>query len=132
VPFFYLMGTPSVDIYTSSLSDALTISDKLKLEFKAMKRDSTRKQTDKVLTWTKRPHVARSGKETWKIDVVTDYRSFSYWVMKHPTHTQGIKGLEAMQALGDEKPDTITYQLDPISTFFRVFAYNRPADVPPE
>ena len=107
-------------------------NDKLKLEFKAMKRDPTRKQTDKVLTWTKRPHVARSGKETWKIDVVTDYRSFSYWIMKNPTHTQGIKDLEAMQALGDEKPDTITYQLDPISTFFRVFAYNRPADVPPE
>ena len=117
---------------TTCKGEIVDPNDKLKLEFKAMKRDPTRKQTDKVLTWTKRPHVARSGKETWKIDVVTDYRSFSYWVMKHPKNSYGIKDLEAMQALGDERPETITYQLDPETTFFRVFAYNRPADVPPE
>lgn len=107
-------------------------NDKLKLEFKAMKKDPTRKQTDKVVTWSKRPHIARSGKETWKIDVVTDYRSFSYWVMKHPMNSSGVRDLEMMNDLGDEKPKTITYQLDPVSTFYRVFAYNRTADEAPE
>jgi DNA repair protein RadD len=107
-------------------------NDKLKIQFKAMKKDPTRKQTDKVVTWSKRPHVARSGQETWKIDVVTDYRSFSYWIMKNPNHTNAQRDLDALRALGDERPDTITYQLDPVTTFYRVFAYNRPADVPPE
>ena len=107
-------------------------NDKLKLEFKALKKDPTRKQTDSVVTWSKRPHIARSGKETWKVDVVTSYRSFSYWIMKAPTNSNGIRDLAMLNELGEDKPETITYQLDPVSTFYRVFAYNRPADVSPE
>lgn len=117
---------------TTCKGEIVDPNDKLKLEFKAMKKDPTRKQTDRVITWSKRPHIARSGKETWKIDVVTDYRSFSYWIMKNPTNSYGMKDLLAMQELGDEKPETITYQLDPATTYYRVFAYNRPADAAPE
>lgn len=117
---------------TTCKGEIVDPNDKLKLEFKAMKKDPTRKQTDRVITWSKRPHIARSGKETWKIDVVTDYRSFSYWIMKQPTNSYGMKDLIAMEELGDEKPTTITYQLDPATTYYRVFAYNRPADAAPE
>ena len=117
---------------TSCKGELVDPNDKLKLEFKAMKKDPTRKQTDNVVTFAKRPHIARSGKETWKIDVVTDYRSFSYWVMKEPKISSGVRDLAMLNELGEDKPSTITYQLDPISTFFRVFAYNRPADAAPE
>ena len=64
--------------------------------------------------------------------MVTDYRSFSYWVMKEPKISSGVRDLAMLNELGEDKPSTITYQLDPISTFFRVFAYNRPADAAPE
>ena len=37
-----------------------------------------------------------------------------------------------MEALGDEKPNTITYQLNSQTTYYQVFAYDRPADAPPE
>lgn len=117
---------------TACKGELVDPNDKLKLEFKAMKKDPTRKQTDRVLTWSKRPHIARSGKETWKIDVVTDYRSFSYWIMKNPQNTYGQRDLAAMEELGDEKPQTITYQLDPATTYYRVFGYGRPADVEPQ
>jgi len=117
---------------TACKGEIVDPNDKLKLEFKALKKDPTRRQTDRVVTWSKRPHIARSGKETWKIDVVTDYRSFSYWIMKNPTNVLGQRDLAALNELGDGKPETITYQLDPATTYYRVFAYNRPADVAPE
>ncbi len=117
---------------TTCKEEIVNPNDKLRLEFKAMKKDPTRKQTDWVITWSKRPHIARSGKETWKIDVVTNYRSFSYWIMKEPKNSNGIQDLAMLKNLGEDKPATITYQLDPISSFYRVFAYNRMADAPPE
>ena len=117
---------------TTCKEEIVDPNDKLRLEFKAMKKDPTKKQTDNVITWTKRSHIARSGKETWKIDVVTEYRSFSYWIMKHPNNSYGMSDLTAMQALGDEMPETITYQLNPETTYYRVFGYNRTADAPPQ
>jgi DNA repair protein RadD len=117
---------------TTCKGEIVDPNDKLKLEFKALKKDPTRKQTDRVVTWAKRPHIARSGKETWKIDVVTDYRSFSYWIMKNPTNVLGQRDLAMLKELGEEKPETITYQLDPATTYYRVFAYGRPADAAPE
>lgn len=107
-------------------------NDKLKIDFKALKRDPTQKQTDKVLFWTKRSHIARSGKETWRCDVVTDYRSFSFWVMKEPKNYRAQQELAMLQALGDDEPETITYQKDAESGFYRIFSYNGPADVAPE
>jgi DNA repair protein RadD len=107
-------------------------NDKLKLDFKALKKDPTLKQTDRVGSFSVNPHLSRSGRSTWKIDVVTEYRAFSYWVLRDPEHIGGKKALEALNALGARKPETITYQKDKENNFFNVFAYNRPHDAPPE
>ncbi len=107
-------------------------NDKLKIDFKALKRDPTQKQTDRVLFWTKRSHIARSGKATWRCDVVTDYRSFSFWVMKEPTFHRGRQELAMIEALGDNEPETIQYQKDPESGFYRIFSFNGPPDAAPE
>jgi DNA repair protein RadD len=117
---------------TKCKGEIVNPNDKLKIEFKAMKRDPTKKQTDKVVTWDKRSHISRSGKETWKIDVVTEYRSFAYYIMKEPNNAFGMRDLTALNELNGSKPLTITYQLNPDTSYFRVFAYNRPADAPPE
>lgn len=106
-------------------------NDKLRLDFRAMKKDPTRRQTDNVKFWSKRSHIARSGRETWRCDVVTDYRSFSYWVMKEPNNSRARRDLEMLTGLGDNAPETITYQKDAMTGFFVVFAYNEAADVPP-
>ena len=104
---------------------------RLVLNFKAIKKDPTQKQTDQVRFWTKRSHIARSGKETWRCDVVTEYRSFSFWVMKEPSHYKGKQELAMIEALGDEMPKTITYQKDATSGFYRVFSFNNPHDTMP-
>jgi len=106
-------------------------NEKLRIDFKAMKRDPTQRQTDEVTFWTKRSHIARSGKETWRCDVVTKYRSFSFWIMKEPTHHRARVELAMLEALGEDDPLTITYQKDPETGFYRVFKFNGPADAPP-
>jgi DNA repair protein RadD len=117
---------------TSCKGEIVDPNDKLKIDFKALKRDPTQKQTDEVRFWTKRSHIARSGKHTWRCDVVTTYRSFSFWVMKEPSHHRGRVELAMLEALGDNEPTTITYQKDPSSGFYRVFQFDGPADVSPE
>jgi len=106
-------------------------NEKLRIDFKALKKDPTRRQTDEVKFFSKRSHIALSGKETWRCDVVTNYRSFSYWVMKEPKNSFQRTELANLNALGDDAPETITYQKDPDSGFYRVFAYNGKPDEAP-
>jgi len=104
---------------------------RLVLNFNSIKKDPTQKQTDQVRFWTKRSHISRSGKETWRCDVVTEYRSFSFWVMKEPNHYKSKQELAMIEALGGEMPKTITYQKDATSGFYRVFSFNNPHDTMP-
>lgn len=107
-------------------------NEKLRIEFRQMKRDPTQKQTDVVKSWVCKPSHSRSGKEMDRVDVTTEYRSFSYWVMKIPTWTRAMKERADLDALNGEVPQTITYQKDASTGFYRVFSYNRPADEAPE
>lgn len=106
-------------------------NEKLRIEFAAMKKDPTRRQTDRVLSFEWHTSISRTGNEMWKIDVVTEYRKFCYWVPIKPTWTKGYKQREMFLDL-QEKPETITYEKKSDSTFFEVFAYNRKADEIPE
>jgi DNA repair protein RadD len=106
-------------------------NDKLKADFKAMKKDPTRMQTDTVLSWEKKPMVSRTGKPMDRVDVVTPYRSFSFWVMKAPTWSKARDQRRALDSLGDQQPNTITYQKSAESGFYEIYAYNRPHDEAP-
>ena len=106
-------------------------NEKLRIEFAEMKKDPTRRQTDRVLSFEWHTSVSRTGNEMWKVDVVTEYRKFCYWVPIKPTWTKGYKQREMFLDL-QEKPETITYEKKSDSTFFEVFAYNRKADEVPE
>lgn len=107
-------------------------NEKLRVEFKLMKRDPTRKQTDEVLNWKIVPSISQKGKPVDRIDVVTPYRSFSYWVLMTPDHSKGIKERNMLNSLLGEPPKTITYQKEAESGFYRVFGYNGPKDEAPE
>ena len=97
-----------------------------------MKRDPTNRQTDKVVSWTVKPSISRTGKQTERIDVITPYRSFAFWLMRQPTWSRAARDRDLFLALGNVAPQTITYAKDPETGFYRVFAYNRPADEIPE
>jgi len=109
-------------------------NEKLAIDFKAMKRDPTRPQTDVVLSMTVRPGVSGKGNRTMRADWVTPYRQFSTWLLPEATHSRGMKEWAAFEAAtdnGNMKPATISYCKDTDSGFFRIMAYNRDADVEP-
>jgi len=109
-------------------------NEKLAIDFKAMKRDPTRPQTDVVLSMTVRPGVSAKGNRTMRADWVTPYRQFSTWLLPEATHSRGMKEWAAFEAAtdnGNRKPATISYCKDADSGFFRIMAYNREADEDP-
>lgn len=106
-------------------------NEKLRLDFKAHKKDPTKVQTDEVLDWAIRPTVSRTGREMDRVDVVTPYRSFSLWFHRHPTFTKAMRDKEMFDNLNGQPPRTITYQRDAESGFYRAIAFNRPKDEAP-
>lgn len=109
-------------------------NEKLRIEFKSLKRDPTKTQTDQVIDWTVTHTVARSGKEMVKIDWTTPWRKFSTWTTKEPTngfqYREKDKLMSATQGL-KRMPETVTYAKNADSGFYRIFGYDRPADVDP-
>lgn len=105
---------------------------KLVADFKAMKRDPTRLQTDKVLKLETKESVSAKGNRTIRADWVTPYRQFSTWHMPDATHSRGMRDwAQFAAATQDGAPETVTYQKEETG-FFRIWAYNRPADAEPE
>lgn len=105
-------------------------NEKLRIQFAEMKKDPTQKQTDEVIGWSSRHSVSKAGRPVIKINVVTKYRSFSFWVQKDPKHTEAYNLLHMYAALDGNEPETITYRKD--GDWYKVFAFNRPADEAPE
>lgn len=106
----------------------------LLLEFKALKRDPTKLQTDKVVDWTQAKTISRAGKPQWKIDITTPYRSFTIWVSSDPQSQFQWRSYELLMGATEGMkvvPDTVTYRKAD-SGFFEVSSYNKPHDVEPE
>lgn len=107
-------------------------NEKLAAEFKALKRDPSRPQTDRVLEMNAKEGVSQKGNATLRVDWVTPYRQFSTWFQPNGTHPRARAELAAFRAATAEgKPETISYTKDLNSGFFRVLAYNQPEDVEP-
>jgi len=106
-------------------------NEKLNIEFKALKRDPTRLQTDEVLAMEWRPTTSRSGKDCILVSFSTPYRNFDVWM--HPWVSGGKLYAQYHQWLEhkDSKPETVTYRKDPESGFYTIHDYNRTADENP-
>ena len=108
-------------------------NEKLAADFKALKRDPSRPQTDRVLEMNVKEGMSQKGNPTLRVDWVTPYRQFSTWFQPNGTHSRARAELDAFRAATTEgKPATISYAKDLDSGFFRVLAYNQPEDVEPE
>jgi DNA repair protein RadD len=110
-------------------------NEKLVIKFKAMKKDPTRIQTDKVLSMSAMPGVSQAGNKTLRVEWVTEYRQFTTWFQPEARHSRG----QAQWAMfcnatdeGANKPATVTYRKNAETGFYEVLAYNRPADALPE
>jgi DNA repair protein RadD len=107
-------------------------NEKLAANFKALKRDPTRPQTDKVVSMTVSEGVSQRGNRIVRADFVTPYRSFSIWFQPDARHIKGQHewALFAMYTNdGKTAPETLTYVKDAESGFYRALGYNNQEDV---
>lgn len=102
---------------------------KLVADFKALKRDPTRIQTDTVQSWAVQKTMSRAGNECIRVDYVTEYRRFSVWYTekRRATWERFIRATVDCTVM----PKTITYRKDVESGFFVVIDYGRMADAVP-
>jgi DNA repair protein RadD len=110
-------------------------NDKLVADFKALKKDPTRIQTDRVLSMSCAPGVSRSGNRTLRVEWVTPYRQFATWFLPEAPHVRGQVAWQAFEAVtrnGEVAPSTVTYAKNAETGFFDIKAYNRPADEEPD
>lgn len=113
-------------------SELVDPNEKLRIEFKALKKDPTNIQCDRILSMLQTPTLARSGRECIKVDFVTEYRSFSVWYVKDvqgKAHRRLEQFLAATQ--DNAQPATVTYQKQQ-SGFYETLAFNQPADEAPQ
>lgn len=120
---------------SSCKGELIDPGEKLRIEFKAMKRDPTRIQCDRVIEWSHKPTITRKGNECITVTFTTEYRSFTVWF--HPYVKGGklrnawIQLNAATDALA-KMPSTIQYRKDPDTGFYDVYSYGEPADEAPE
>jgi DNA repair protein RadD len=109
-------------------------NEKLRGDFRAMKKDPTKRQTDMVLSMDVKPGISSRGNKTVRVDFTTPYRSFAVWFTPEATFSRAVAEWQTFQNAtndGQDMPDTITYQKDADSGFYRIYAYNKPQDVMP-
>lgn len=106
-------------------------NDKLRSDFKALKKDPSQAQCDVIERLDVRESVSQAGNETIRLDFKTPYRSFSVWLSKHPKHHDALHQLELWKALDGEEPKSVRYVKEP-SGFFKIIAFNVAPDEEPE
>lgn len=117
----------------SCKAEIIDPNEKLIGEFKAHKKDPYQIQTDDIISMETKESISQKGNATIRVDFVTPHRQFSVWYMKEPKNPRQIHDLEKYQsAIANGQPKTISYVKDRDSGFFRVMAFNMPADVEPE
>jgi DNA repair protein RadD len=108
-------------------------NEKLRMEFKQLKRDPTKLQTDIVTDWTVSKTISQRGREQWKIDWQTPYRSFTTWTSSKPDSQYQWRDYELIMAATNgmkDKPKTISYKKED-SGFFKFITFNKEADIDP-
>ena len=109
-------------------------NEKLKADFKAMKRDPHQIQTDEVVSVRFAPGVSQRGHETIRAEWVTPYRHLTTWHMPKATFAKGVRDWDKFNAAtqgGTVPPRSITYRKN-TDGFFTIFGYNAEPDREPE
>lgn len=107
-------------------------NEKLRLAFKEKKSDPTRMQCDVVVGWSARPTLSKNGNDMIRVDVVTPYRSFAFWVHRLPTFQKAIMLTNMFADLNGQRPQTISYKKNAKTGYYEVHRFNEVADEAPE
>jgi len=111
---------------TDCKNEMVDPNEKLRIEFANKKKDPTIRQTDRVMAWSTRHTMSKAGRPMLRVDVATEFRTFSFWVPKEPTWPDGQRMAFMYASLKGKQPETITYRKD--GDWYKVFAFNEAAD----
>lgn len=107
---------------------------KLIADFKALKLDPTRVQTDRVVGWESKPTVSRKGNNCLMVTYRTEYRQFTVWYMPEAKGGRPLLNWQIFDMStngGQDMPATVTYKKDADSGMFEVYEYGRKPDEVP-
>lgn len=119
---------------TECKSEIVDPNEKLRMDFKAMKKDPTQPQCDEVVEARFVRGVSQRGAETVRAEWTTPYRKLTTWHMPFAPHAKGRRDWErfaAATADGTMPPRTISYVKEP-SGFYRALAFNMEPDHAPD
>ena len=117
-------------------------NEKLKLEFKKIKKNPQNATSDRVLSWFCQHHKSQAGNVVLKIDWTTEFRTFQayyspdqQWLWNPlciAVFGRAIPGIDEFIALLRKsegvRPSTITSAKRKGAAFFNIKAYNQPED----
>jgi len=113
----------------SCKAEIIDPNERLIIDFQAMKKDPYQPQTDVVLSMTVRESVSQKGNPTVRADWVTPFRRFSTWHQSEATHPRArADWVRFEEATREGQPSTISYVKEASSNFYRILAFNEPAD----
>jgi len=107
--------------------------EKLIADFRALKRDPTQPQTDKVLSFTRQePTLSRAGNPVVRADWQTEYRHFSTWHQPEATFAKARADWERFdEGTRYGTPETVSYVKNTTDNFYRLLAFNQEPDHAP-
>lgn len=112
---------------SSCKAELVDPNERLVAEFVAAKKDPSIPSTDRVISYDTRESTSQRGNRTLRVDFVTEFRQFSIWLMPEPTNSRAQADWNRWEATnGDIR--TVSYVREAESQFWRVLAYNKPAD----
>ena len=115
----------------SCKSELVDPNEKLRLEFKQLKKDPTRNQCDVVTEMEVSKTINRKGDPMWKIQWMTEHRSFLTYHFCTPDNQWKQNDLDKLMSATNglkQKPKTIYYVKEK-SGFYRALAFDREPDV---
>lgn len=119
---------------TECKAEIVDPGEKLRFEFRAMKRDPHHIQTDEVVSVRFVKGVSQRGHETVRAEWVTPYRHLTTWHMPKATFAKGVRDWDKFNSAtqgGTVPPRSITYRKN-TDGFFTIFGYNAEPDHEPE
>lgn len=115
----------------SCRSEIIDPNEKLQIEFKALKKDPTKPQTDEVVSMRWKEGVSRNGNKTMRVEIVTPYRTFEVFLLPEGRSWKHQKAWEEfLKATGNMtvQPRSVSYVKNSETKFFEILGYNGPVD----
>lgn len=104
-------------------------NEKLRLDFKAIKKDPYQTQIDEVLDIEEIPTISQAGNQCIRVKFTTPYRNFTIWLQTEAKNEKAWRDYTMYR--NNQNPSTVTYKKE-ANGFYRVLAYNQPKQEEPK